>query len=191
MPASSRVCGRPAAKRLARARSSAAAARLSASGGSAVRAPTLDVLGRAGATAAFAPAQAARSRGRQHQRERAGERGAVLLGKPLGECDQIDGKRGRPSSNARNGASSFSSETSLWSASAVTTPRISRRPNGTTSIEPTSRPRCSSCGQAIVERPAQHAGRRHRLDLGDRGHRHPNAGAGPPGRWANRGGARS
>ena len=53
---------------------------------------------------------------------------------------------GTPSSSARSGASSRSSSTSLRSERPVTTPRIVRAPNGTTSIEPTVTPSRSGSG---------------------------------------------
>ncbi len=41
--------------------------------------------------AARATAQPARGTGRQHERERAGDRGAVLGGDPLGQREEVDG----------------------------------------------------------------------------------------------------
>ena len=97
--------------------------------------------------------------------ERARERRAVLRGDPFGERDHLG--RHAELERAQRREQLLRGDLAV-SASPTTTPSTSRRPNGTTSIEPTLHgPAAQLLGQAVVERPAQRAGRRHRLDLGD------------------------
>ena len=71
---------------------------------------------------------------------------------------------GSEASSTRRGATTL--VLGRRSATAVTTPRTSRPPNGTTSTEPTPTP----SGRSVVERPAQDASRRDRLDPRDTRH---------------------
>ena len=112
-------------------------------GGSGLRAPT----GRwcaAGDRAPLAPAQPARRPGRQHEAQRARDRRAVL-----GARSTRPAPPARPARRARARAAARAASPRrprCVSASPTTTPSTSRRPNGTTSIEPTSTapPRSSS-----------------------------------------------
>ena len=74
---------------------------------------------------------------------------------------------GAPASSAAIGSARRSGGSALRSASSTTTPSSRWRPNGTRSTR-ADPDLAEPLGQQVVERPAQRAGGRQRLDLGDR-----------------------
>ena len=130
--------------------------------------PHRQVLGRS-AAAAPAPAQPAGGARRQHQGEGACGRRAVFLRDPAGELNEVGGNAelqraqrreqplgcdlaavGEPDDHTEDLAAAERHDEHGSDLNSVLTELL---------------------GQPVVEGPAQRTGRRHRLDLGDRGHR--------------------
>ncbi len=129
-----------------------------------------DVFGARRRGTAFASAQPSGGGGRQDERERARERGAVLLGDPLRQRQQLDRKGGLvPVERTQR-----CEQLLLGDLAAV-----GQRGHHAEDLAPSKghdqhRAHRHLVAQLqrkpVVERPAQRAGRCHRLDLSDRGH---------------------
>ena len=117
------------------------------------------------AAAALTPAEPARGAGGQHERQRARDRRAVLRRDPLGQRDQLDGHAQLQRPQRR--------EQLLLGDLAVLgqadddsehMPAGERDDQHRADVHDAA---AQLVGQAIVKRPVQRTGRRHRLDLGD------------------------
>ncbi len=126
-----------------------------------------EVRGAAHGGPALAPAEPARRSRGQHERERTSDRGAVLGGDPLGERDEVHG-------NAELERAQRLQQALLGDLAVLghahDDPEDLAAPERHDQHRADVDALAQTLGQAVVERPAQRAGSRHRLNLGNGRH---------------------
>ena len=125
-------------------------------------------MARAGDRATPASAQPPRGPGGQHESERAGDRRAVLGGDPFGQHDEVHGHA--QLQRAQRGEQFLLGDLARVREAHDHAQHLAAA-EGHDEHRADVHAVAQLLRQPVVERPAQGAGRRHRLDLGDGGHR--------------------